>query len=73
MLLNVTLYRLLLRCNCKTMAKKEKTPVKSTAGRKPIADKKVRVILYIKESTIKANGGFEELKAKLYEAAGEPQ
>ena len=55
------------------MAKKAKAPVKSTAGRKPILDKKVRVILYIRESTIKANGGYEELKTKLYECAGEPQ
>ncbi len=36
-------------------------------GRKPIQDKKQPVILYLRESKLKENGGTEATKQKLYE------
>lgn len=37
-----------------------------TAGRKPIEDKKQRVILYIRQSKVNEKGGEEKLKQFLY-------
>jgi hypothetical protein len=39
---------------------------KSKAGRKPIDDKKVRVVLFFRESQIKAKGGEEKFKQYIY-------
>lgn len=35
------------------------------AGRKKIADKKKRVVVFIRESVIKSNGGIEKLKSSI--------
>jgi len=35
------------------------------AGRKPLSDKKQRVVVFIKSSVIKSNGGIEKLKASI--------
>ena len=43
------------------MAKK-----KSKAGRKPIADKKVRLVFFLEESSIADNGGPEVCKDQCY-------
>jgi hypothetical protein len=40
---------------------------KSKRGRKPVADKKKMVTVYLKESIIKKNGGMQELKCKILE------
>lgn len=53
------------------MAKKstiKKKTVKSKAGRKPVADKKVVLTLYPRESQIKAAGGMEKAKKICLEA-----
>ena len=36
------------------------------AGRKPAADPKVSITIYIEESIIKANGGIENVKNNCY-------
>jgi hypothetical protein len=36
-------------------------------GRKPVADKKKMVTVYLKESIIKKNGGLQELKHLIHE------
>ena len=43
------------------MAKK-----KSNAGRKPIADKKLRLVLFLERSSIEANGGPDECRDQCY-------
>jgi hypothetical protein len=39
--------------------------IKSTRGRKPVADKKIPVTIYLTKSTIQANGGAIHLKDDL--------
>ena len=43
------------------MAKK-----KTTAGRKPIADKKERIVMFAEQSLIELNGGQDICKQELY-------
>ncbi len=43
---------------------------KSKGGRKPIADKKERVLIFVEQSKIKAKGGIEKMKQHLYSCAG---
>lgn len=38
----------------------------STAGRKPIADKKERIVLFAEQSLIEANGGQDICKSECY-------
>ena len=40
---------------------------KSKAGRKPIEDKKVRVVLFFNQSKIKEKGGDTKFKEYIYE------
>lgn len=47
------------------MAKK-----KSKAGRKPILDKKIRVLVFVEQSKIDRKGGIEKMKQHLYSCAG---
>lgn len=42
---------------------------KSNAGRKPLADKKIQVRLFINQSKIDARGGMEAMKKHLYSCA----
>lgn len=49
--------------NFKQQMKKQKP---KTAGRKPIEDKKQRIILYIRQSKVNEKGGEEKLKQFLY-------
>lgn len=42
---------------------------KSKAGRKPILDKKVRVLIFIEQSKIDKKGGMEKMKEHLYYCA----
>lgn len=37
-------------------------PRKSNAGRKPVADKKLLIRLFIPESVIEANGGMDKVR-----------
>lgn len=46
--------------------KKESGGKRSNAGRKPIDDKKITVILYVKESIINNFEGIEQLKGAIY-------
>jgi len=39
---------------------------KSTAGRKPIADKKERIVLFAEQSLIELNGGQDTCKQECY-------
>lgn len=39
---------------------------KSTAGRKPIADKKERIVMFAEQSLIELNGGQDICKQELY-------
>lgn len=39
---------------------------KNTAGRKPIADKKERIVMFAEQSLIELNGGQETCKHELY-------
>ena len=49
------------------MAKKQKQGgVRKGAGRKPVADPKIQISLYVEESTIKKFGGIEELRNECY-------
>lgn len=48
--------------------KKSRGGKRSGAGRKPIADKKLQITLYIKQSTIERNGGITESKKILLNA-----
>jgi hypothetical protein len=50
----------------------EVAPIRQRGGRKPIADKKVLIRLYVRQSIIKANGGEDRAQQKctqLLEAA----
>ena len=49
------------------MKKKNK---KSKAGRKPVADKKVRVVLFFNQSRIDDAGGMDDFKKFAYEWIG---
>ena len=47
-----------------------KAKKKSSAGRKPVEDKKVVVNLFIRQSVLDAKGGKEEVKKQCYEFLG---
>ncbi len=49
------------------IAKTNRGGLRSNSGRKPIADKKVNIRLYPRQSVIDKNGGEEEFKRKLEE------
>ena len=38
----------------------------SNAGRKPISDKKVRVVFFLERSYVNLNGGMDEVKSECY-------
>ena len=44
---------------------------KSKVGRKPLKDKKERVVLFIRSSDIKRNGGIEKLKQTIIKSIEE--
>lgn len=45
-------------------------PKNRKSGRKPITDKKERVLIFVERSKIKAMGGMEKMKQHLYSCAG---
>ena len=47
-----------------------KAKKKSSAGRKPVEDKKVVVNLFIRQSVLDAKGGKEEVQKQCYEFLG---
>lgn len=51
----------------KNLSKKKKK--KSNAGRKPVDDKKVRVLIFVEQSKIDARKGMDAMKKHLYSCA----
>lgn len=48
------------------MKKQTHGGARQRAGRKPVADPKQTVTIYVEQSIIDANGGLDELKSELY-------
>lgn len=52
------------------MKKIKKGGKRKGAGRKPIKDKKIPLVIYVRPSIIKAHGGEENCKALFYGSLG---